>query len=272
MADDSTSQEAALIRAKAAIDPGYVARLFQIESGGNPNAVTGSNRGLGQFGPQEEAKYGLSDANRADPAAQSAAVHREAIDHATALRKALGRDPTPGEQYLTHQQGIAGGPALLTADPGTPAWQALRPFYKSDAMARLAITGNIPGDHPLRGQDADKITAGDFRNLWVNKFERGLAGAGNAPTAAQVPSQVPASPAPSLGAAGPSQAGQVPVAPENEAGGNDELLRTLQTLSAPSQQALPQVTTPPMAINFPQPQGLQLARALARATGRERIA
>lgn len=271
MADDSTSQEAALIRAKAAIDPGYVARLFQIESGGNPNAVTGSNRGLGQFGPQEEAKYGISNANRANPAAQSTAVHREAIDHATALRTALGRDPTPGEQYLTHQQGIAGGPALLTADPSTPAWQAIRPFYKSDAMARLAITGNIPGDHPLRGQDADKITAGDFRNLWVNKFERGLAGAGNASPAAPMASPPTGALAPSMGTIGPSQTGQVPVAPENAAGGNDELLRTLQTLSAPMEPQ-PQVATPPMTINFPQPQGLQLARAIARATGRERIA
>lgn len=271
MAEDTTSQEAALIRARAAVDPGYVARLFQIESGGNPAAVTGSNRGLGQFGPAEEAKYGLSDANRSDPGAQSAAVHREAIEHAAALRKALGRDPTPGEQYLTHQQGIAGGPALLTADPSIPAWQAIRPFYKSDAMARLAITGNVPSNHPLRGQDADNVTAGDFRNLWVSKFERGLAGAGNQP-AAPSPQSMPVAPmggAPT-GAAAPSQTGAVPVAAENAATGNDELLRTLQTLSAPRSPAAPQDAEP--QINYPQPRGLQLATALARAMGREKIA
>ncbi len=269
MADDSIPPEAALIRARAAINPGYVARLFQIESGGNPNAVTGSNRGLGQFGPQEEAKYGLSDANRTSPQAQADAVHREAIEHAAALRRVLGRDPTPGEQYLTHQQGIAGGPALLNADPTMPAWQAIRPFYKNDAIARLAITGNIPGNHPLRGTDPDKITAGDFRNLWVSKFEQGLAGAGRAPMGVVAPQMPSASPAPTSGAVGPSQTGQVPVAPENAALGNDPLLQTLQRLSTPPPQ---QAATPPMTINFPQPQGLQLARAIARATGREKIA
>ena len=43
-----------------AMDP-YTSRLFQLESGGDPNAVTGSNRGLGQFGPSEEAQFGLSE-------------------------------------------------------------------------------------------------------------------------------------------------------------------------------------------------------------------
>lgn len=255
---------AGLIRAREGVDPGYIARLFQIESGGNPNAVTGSNKGLGQFGPREEAQYGITSANRADPGVQSAAVQREAADHAAVLRKALGRDPTPGEQYLTHQQGIAGGPALLNADPSMPAWQAIRPFYKSDAMARLAITGNVPGGHPLRGQDADKITAGDFRNLWVSKFERGLPGAGNAP-ASQMVAQAgtPTSGGP-MAPAGPSQAGAVPVAPENAAGGNDQLLQMLQSLSAPMEQH-PIQAPPPQVINYPVPAALAKARALAAA-------
>src|SRR4051812_4952707 len=95
----------------------YTNRLFQIESGGNPNAVTGSNRGLGQFSPDLEAKYGISDANRTDPAAQAAAVRQNGLANMPGLTKALGREPTPAELYIAHQQGIAGGPALLTADP-----------------------------------------------------------------------------------------------------------------------------------------------------------
>lgn len=259
MADDSP---AALLRAREAIDPGYINRLFQIESGGNPNAVTGSNRGLGQFGPAEEARYGLSDANRGSREAQAAAVAREAQEHAAVLRKALGRDPTAGEQYLTHQQGIAGGPALLGADPSIRAWQAIRPFYKNDAIARLAITGNVPSNHPLYGQSADNITAGDFRNLWVNKFERGLAGGANPAAAAISTGGAP------MAAAGPSQDGTVPVAPENAASGNDQLLATLQRLSTP-RQAPPAEEMP--AINFPQPPGLQRARALALAMGKARL-
>jgi Transglycosylase SLT domain len=169
-------------------DPSYVARLFQIESGGNPNAVTGSNRGLGQFGPSEEAQFGINNQNRTDPNAQAAAVQQEAALHAQALQKALGRLPSPGELYLTHQQGAAGGPALLTADPSQPAWQTIRPYYKSDAVAQKAITGNIPSSDPLYGQDPNSISAGAFRNMWVSKFEKGMGGqnvaGGPAPSAA----------------------------------------------------------------------------------------
>jgi hypothetical protein len=156
--------------------PGYITRLFQIESGGNPAAVTGSNRGLGQFGPAEEAKYGITDANRSSYDAQAAAVAREASEHIPALQKALGRPPTAGEAYLTHQQGVAGGPALLTASPDQPAWMAIRPYYKSDTIAKQAISGNVPSNHPLYRTDVNQITAGDFRNLWTSKFEGGHGG------------------------------------------------------------------------------------------------
>lgn len=153
------------------LPPGYTSRLFQLESGGNPNAQSGSYRGLGQFGPAEEKQYGITDYT--DPNQQATAVAREAQTNAPALSKALGRAPTAGELYLTHQQGIAGGPALLTADPGTPAWQAIRPYYKSDAAAQKAITGNIPKGSALDGLDVDKVTAGNFSKFWVSKFEGG---------------------------------------------------------------------------------------------------
>lgn len=153
----------------------YTRRTFQIESGGNPNAVTGSNRGLGQFGPEEEKRFGITDANRNDPAAQSAALAREADVNRPILAKVLGRDPTNAELYIAHQQGQAGGPALL-ANPDQPAWQVIRPFYKSDAMARLAISGNIPGDTALKGRDVDTITAGEFTDMWAGKFDRGAGG------------------------------------------------------------------------------------------------
>jgi hypothetical protein len=167
----------------AAQYPGYVDRLFHIESGGNPNSVTGSNRGLGQFGPQEEARYGITDGNRGSYDAQAAAVAREAAEHSAVLQRALGRPPTASELYLTHQQGQAGGPALLTASPDQPAWMAIRPYYKSDAIAQKAISGNIPSDHPLYRTDVNQISAGDFRNLWTSKFEGGK-GSGHTAVAA----------------------------------------------------------------------------------------
>lgn len=158
--------------------PGYLGQLFQIEGGGNPNAPpTGSNRGMGQFSPDLEKKYGITDQNRTDPAAQTRAVQMEAAEHYPILQKALGRAPTAGELYLTHQQGVAGGPALMTASQDQPAWMAIRPYYKSDAIAKQAISGNIPSNHALYRSDVNGITAGDFRNLWVSRFDGGTGAA-----------------------------------------------------------------------------------------------
>ena len=166
----------------------YTNRLFQIESGGNPNAVTGSNRGLGQFSPDLEAKYGLSDANRTDRDAQAQAVQRLGQDNAGYFQKTMGRAPSPAELYLMHQQGVAGGPALLKADPGKAAWEAIRPYYKNDAIAQQAITGNIPRGHALYGRSPGDITAGDFTNMWLTKF-------GGSPPATAAPAVADAAPA-----------------------------------------------------------------------------
>jgi hypothetical protein len=148
--------------AQAAPTAPYVQRVIAIESGGNPNAVAGSHKGLGQFSPALEAKYGINDSNRTDPQVQAAAIQQEADENRPQLAKALGRDPTPGELYLAHQQGLAGATAILT-HPDMPAWQAIRPFYKDDATAKQAIAGN---------GGSDQISAGDFAAQWKAKFER----------------------------------------------------------------------------------------------------
>ena len=116
---------------------GYTDRLFQIESGGNTQAVTGSNRGLGQFGPREMATFGITDWTNPDQ--QRRAVAIEAQVNAGPLSRVLGRQPTAGELYLAHQQGQAGAIAILS-HPELPAWQAIRPYYASDRIAKQAIT------------------------------------------------------------------------------------------------------------------------------------
>lgn len=248
---------ATAIRARAA-DPAYVSRLFQIESGGNPYAVTGSNRGLGMFGPREEARYGITDANRGDPGTQVEATERERAEHAVALRKALGRDPTRAESYFTHQQGIAGGPALLTADPTIPAWQAIRPYYKSDAIARQAITGNIPTGHALSGQDADRVTVGDFRNLWIPKFDGGNSDARGRPA----PS------APSAGGAGgaPTPAAAAPDPGLAPPGASSSLDSDMAELLQAQTQAGDRELTPAPPMPFPA-NALRLRNAMAGRMG-----
>jgi len=147
----------------------YNKALIAIESGGNPRERTGRNLGLAQFGRTEERQYGINRRNRGDPQAQEAAIQREVADHSNILRRTLGRDPQPWELYLTHQQGRSGGPALLAADPNTPAWQAIRQFH-GDKGAIRAIGRNIPSDNILSKFPPEQITVGQFRDMWHQRF------------------------------------------------------------------------------------------------------
>jgi hypothetical protein len=40
---------------------GYTSRVIQLESGGDPNAQSGSHSGLGQFSPEAAKRYGISN-------------------------------------------------------------------------------------------------------------------------------------------------------------------------------------------------------------------
>lgn len=150
--------------------PGYRAQVGQIESSGNPLAVTGSNKGLYQFGPDEMRQYGISDWR--DPGQQNSALNQETAHNYAVLSRVLGRPPQGNELYLAHQQGLPGAQALLTASPDQPAWMAIRRFYPSDAVAQRAIMGNIPYTHHLFGSDPNNVSTGDFHGLWAARFDR----------------------------------------------------------------------------------------------------
>jgi hypothetical protein len=133
--------------------PANLARIATIESANNPGAVNPSTGAVGayQFTAPTAARYGGNGT--------VAAAHLMA-DNADALAIALGRDPTPSELYLAHQQGAAGAVALLQ-NPDSRAVDVLMPFYKSPDIAARAITGN--------GGTAD-MTAGDFTKMWDQRF------------------------------------------------------------------------------------------------------
>lgn len=64
-------------------------------------------------------------------------------------RAALGRAPTPADQYVMYQQGPSGGAALLRpANANQPAWEVLLPFYQreygdsAERVAKSAVTRN----------------------------------------------------------------------------------------------------------------------------------
>lgn len=140
-----------------------IPRFIQIESGGDPNARTGSYTGLLQMGPDERARYG------GDSLQSGLAMLKNG---AYQLEQHLGRPPTPAELYFAHQQGM-GGFVAQNANPGAPAWQNMASTaegrQKGDAWAKEAIWKNIPND--LKGQfgNVDNVTGQQFMDLWANK-------------------------------------------------------------------------------------------------------
>ena len=165
------------------IDPSYLVRTAQIESGGNPNARNRSGAtGLFQFMPATAKEYGV---NPLDPVSSIDGAARYAANAKQHLTQALGREPTLGELYLAHQQG-PGGAARLLSNPNTPA---------ASLVGVKAVTQN-------NGQ-AD-MTAGEFAQKWTGKFGQG---GGALPGVQQVAQAAP--PAPQGGGMSPRVMGMM---------------------------------------------------------------
>lgn len=172
--------QAATAAGGAASDVPYLSRLAQIESHGDPTATNGRSTGLFQFHPDTFAAAGGGDIHSV--ADQTKAALTTARQYRAMLQgKSLPTDDA--SVYILHQQGPAGGMALLSAPPEINAISALAPAYNGDmAMARKAIVGN--GGTP-------DMTAGQFVNHWRQKWAGGAAPAAS----------VAAAPAPAPGGA-----------------------------------------------------------------------
>jgi len=138
-----------------AMTPTRSIRIGQMESGLNPSARNPSSSagGLYQFIDSTWGQYGRGD--KLDPAANADAAGRYLADVKSHLQGVLGRDPTPGELYLGHQQG-AGGAAKLLTNPNARAADLV-------GMDAVRLNGGNPN-----------MTAGEFASLW----DRKLGGAG----------------------------------------------------------------------------------------------
>jgi transglycosylase-like protein with SLT domain len=147
-------------------------RVVKIESGGDPTAVTGSYKGLFQLSDEEFKRYGGTNIFDAGENAKIGA--QKLKEESTAFRNHFGRDPTPTEIFLMHNQG-AGGAAAHTANPDKPAWQNMASTaegrQKGEAWAKAAIWGNIPSNLKAQFGSVENVTSGQFTELWRQKLE-----------------------------------------------------------------------------------------------------
>lgn len=146
------------IQQAAANNPGAnqdtLLRTAALESNfGRDRSVSSAGaRGAFQFVGSTAQQYKLTNPDDDGQSADAAA--RLQIDNRKALTNLLGRAPTEAEVYLAHQQG-AGGAAKLIQNPDLLASTAVG--------SQAAITGN--GGNPL-------MTAGQFTNMWRDRFNR----------------------------------------------------------------------------------------------------
>lgn len=144
---------------KHGVDANTLVQIARLESGGNPMAANASGAaGLFQLMPGVARQYGVTNVNDAGQSADAAA--RLVKDNQAALRSALGREPTPGEIYLAHQQGADGAKALLR-NPTMNVVDALEIAYDGDRRKAEAAVMQNGGD--------TSMTAGQFAGLWVGK-------------------------------------------------------------------------------------------------------
>jgi hypothetical protein len=156
---------------QAGLPAGYLGTTAFIESRFNPNANNPESSAGGpfQFINSTARQYGLR--NKYDWGQATDAATRLASDNASVLRRALGRNPTGAELYLAHQQGSAGAAKLL-ASPNARA---------VDIVGRDAVR--------LNGGNAN-MTAQQFANLWLKKYDREAARLGLGGGAPAAPRQI----------------------------------------------------------------------------------
>jgi hypothetical protein len=157
---------------RSGLDADYLDKIMRIESGGNPYARTGSYHGLFQLSQPEFTRYGGT--NIYDPYQNAEIGARKMAEERDRFRDKYGREPSPTEFYMLHQQGEAGTAAHL-ADPDAPAWRNMygtgEGRQKGPGWARQAIWGNLSPADRARFGSVENVTSRDFLDAWNRKVE-----------------------------------------------------------------------------------------------------
>lgn len=141
----------------------YYQTLAMIESSDNPKAQNKSSTAKGryQFIDSTAKSFGLDKykfGTKEYEIAEEAAVRKFTEQNRAGLQKGLNREPSPGELYLAHQQGLSGALKLLK--------NPLKPAHEIVGMD--AVRNNLPEDQ--RDQAAN-IKAWQFARIWTGKFK-----------------------------------------------------------------------------------------------------
>lgn len=159
---------------RSGISKAELTRIMNIESGGDPNNVTGSYQGLFQLSPKEFKAHG-GTGSILDPEQNTMAAANMFAKQNLAFKERTGRDMKPIDRYMVHQQGAAGYSAHM-ANPDEPAWKNIRKYYGSDEVAKAAIWGNIPDKDKARYGSVENVKSGQFVNeVWAPRVEGGEA-------------------------------------------------------------------------------------------------
>lgn len=149
---------------KAGIDPSIMLAMAHIETGGSFNERAknpgSSASGLFQFMKGTRGKYGLDGNTVFDARKNSEAGAKMLNENRAYFKKRFGREPSAGELYLMHQQGIGGGTALM-ASPNALAVDVLTRAHKGNRKRAEEIIRKNGGRMDM--------TAGQFADKWIGK-------------------------------------------------------------------------------------------------------
>lgn len=158
---------------RVGVDPAWLKKIMRIESGGNPQNITGSYKGLFQLSEREFKAHGGSG-DILDPEQNTMAAANKLAKEKLQFQQKYGREATLKDLYMIHQQG-EGGFAAHMANPDQPAWKSMLSTgegrQKGEAWAKAAIWGNVPDKDKAKFGSVDNITSKQFTDMWGSRIE-----------------------------------------------------------------------------------------------------
>jgi predicted GIY-YIG superfamily endonuclease len=153
------------------VDLAMMMSIAKVESDFDPRVRTGSYKGLFQLSDYEFQKYG--DGSIWDARDNARAAAHMFLVQAEKFRWAMGHYPDYAERYMVHQQGIQGAIEHYT-HPERVAWQAMcatdEGVLKGESWCKRCIWGNLLPQWKETFASVEKISSGEFVNLWTERI------------------------------------------------------------------------------------------------------